>query len=317
MDVSVIMINYNTFALTKDAVESIFAQTKDVAYEIILIDNASPDGSGEKLKNFFGNKITYLQAGGNLGTSKAFNLGLKSASGKYILWLNTDILLKENFIGKLFCYMEAAPDCGICGGNVLDFEGKPMHSFRRRLPSPKTDKADMSIVVRIWRKLFKKRLSNEYNYTGKPLRVGYITGADMMVRREIFEKVGGFDEDIFMYSEETEFTFRMKQATDYTAMSVPDAHIYHLEGASFSGGKKGFNERRFRIILTGDSVYMTKSYGAEQAKKFLRRRNRAYRKMIIFSALLFKKEKCREFRAKRRIVTEFLNCYPEYMEREM
>ena len=96
MDVSVIMINYNTFDLTKDALNSIFENTKDLTYEIILVDNASPDGSGEKLKELFQDKIVYLQSGGNLGTSKAFNLGLKRASGKYILWLNTDIHFQNN-----------------------------------------------------------------------------------------------------------------------------------------------------------------------------------------------------------------------------
>ena len=102
MDVSVIMINYNTFDLTKDALESIFKHTEGLQYEIILIDNASPDGSGERLRDLFGEKIVYLQSGANLGTTKAFNLGLKQAKGKYILWLNTDILIKENFIKKDF-----------------------------------------------------------------------------------------------------------------------------------------------------------------------------------------------------------------------
>ena len=91
MDVSVIMINYNTFDLTKDAIESIFSQTDGIAYEIILVDNLSPDGSGERLRDLFGERIVYLQSGGNLGTSKAFNLGISRATGKYVLWLNTDI----------------------------------------------------------------------------------------------------------------------------------------------------------------------------------------------------------------------------------
>ena len=77
MDVSVIMINYNTFSLTKDALDSIFRETKGIDYEVILIDNASPDGSGDRLSALYGNKIVYLQSGGNLGTSKAFNIALK------------------------------------------------------------------------------------------------------------------------------------------------------------------------------------------------------------------------------------------------
>ena len=133
MDVSVIMINYNTFSLTKDALDSIFRETKGIDYEVILIDNASPDGSGDRLSALYGNKIVYLQSGGNLGTSKAFNIALKHASGKYVLWLNTDILLKENFIKKLFDYMESDPNCGICGGNLFNGRGEPTLSYDKEL----------------------------------------------------------------------------------------------------------------------------------------------------------------------------------------
>ena len=311
MDVSVIMINYNTEELTRNAINSIFACTEGLSYEIILIDNLSPDGSGEKLSREFGEKIVFLQSGGNLGTSKAFNLGLKHAVGKYILWLNSDILFKENFIGKLFAYMEQNSDCGICGGNLLNFEGKPMHSFRRRLPSLKTDRADLSIFRRIGRKLFKRR-SEEYNYTNRPLEVGYITGADMMVRREVFDQIGGFDEDIFMYAEECEFTFRMKQNTDYKVISLPDAKMYHLEGASF-GGKTVFGERRFRVSLAGNTVYMTKCYGSETAKKYLRQHARAYRRFMRICRVLFKKNQYEVYKKKREIAMGFLENYPAFM----
>lgn len=306
MDVSVIMINYNTFELAKNALESIFRETDGISYEIVLIDNASPDGSGEQLQALFGDRILYVQAGGNLGTSKAFNLGLKMASGRYILWLNTDILLKENFIKELFDFMEQTPDCGICGGDLLDFEGKPTHSYRRALPSAKTDRRDMSICVKIFRKLFRKRLSSEYNYTGKPLDVGYITGADMMIRRDVIDKIGGFDEDIFMYAEECEFTFRMKKNTTYRAISVPNAHMYHLEGASFSG-KNTFSERRFRESCRGMRVYMEKCYGEREAVRFLRRHKRSYLKFMCFCLPLFQIGKWKEYRKKRAIVKELLD----------
>lgn len=305
MDVSVIMINYNTFELTKDAIESIFRETDGISYEIILVDNASPDGSGERLQALFEGRILYVQAGSNLGTSKAFNLALRRAGGKYILWLNTDILFRENFIKKLFDFMEETPDCGICGGNLLDFEGSPTHSFRRALPSPKTDRRDMSICVKVFRTIFRKQLSSEYNYTGKPLDVGYITGADMMVRRAIFDDIGGFDEDIFMYAEESEFTFRMKKNTDFRVVCLPGAHMYHLEGASFSG-KKTFSERRFREGCRGMYRYMTKCYGAREATRFLKRHRRAYLKFMCFCLLLFRIGKWKEYRRKRAIVKELL-----------
>ena len=114
MDVSVIMINYNTFDLTKAAIESIFAHTEGISFEVILVDNLSPDGSGERLREIFKNKIIYLQSGGNLGTSKAFNLGLKQASGKYILWLLSNpfltiwkIIRNAGFVAGMYLILRA------------------------------------------------------------------------------------------------------------------------------------------------------------------------------------------------------------------
>ena len=313
MDVSVIMINYNTFDLTKDALDSIFAYTQGLAYEIILVDNLSPDGSGEKLRDLFGEKIVYLQSGGNLGTSKAFNLGLKYATGKYVLWLNTDILIKENFIKKLFDYMESDPKCGICGGNVLDFEGKPAHSFRKRFPDLKQERRDRSLICAVCRKLFRKPFFDQYNYTDRPMKVGYITGADMMIRAELFKTLGGFDEDIFMYAEEVEFTWRVVHRAGMTVISVPDAKICHLEGASFTNAGKGshgsFHERRFVNGLKGAVIMYSKCYGKEVAKRYLQLLQRAYLKFYCIAALLFMRNKKKIYQTKRAVVKRFLADY--------
>ena len=315
MDVSVIMINYNTFALAKDAVDSIFACTKGVDYEVILVDNLSPDGSGERLSAVFGDKIVYIGAGGNLGTSKAFNLGLSRATGKYILWLNPDILLRDNFIGTLFSYMEAHPDCGICGGNVLDFEGRPAHSFRMRAVSPAQDRRDKSLICALFKKLFCRPFAGEYNYKDKPVEVGYVTGADMMVRRSLFDAVGGFDEDIFMYAEEVEFTFRAVKATGCKVVCVPDAHILHLEGASF-GKEARFNERRFRSGMTGAAKCHAKCLGEGAALAFLKLQRRSYQKFALLCALTLQRERRAVYRTKFAIADEAVKQFPAILESE-
>ena len=278
VDVSVIMINYNTYDLAKAALESMFSFTAKLRLQVIVIDNASHDGSGEKIKNFFGDKILFLQAEENLGTSKAFNRALKFANGKYVLWLNPDVVFVEDFIGKLFRFTEANPACGVCGGNLIDKDGKPCHSFRKKIVSLNTIKRDNSLFMHLFNKIFKKCLSEEFNYTGKVKEVGYITGADMFVRREIFEIIGAFDEDIFMYAEETEFQFRVKKLTDYKIYSVPSAKLIHLEGQSFKGSD--FSERRHRLTIKGTSVFIEKSYGKDAAIKYLERIIKDYRKFI-------------------------------------
>lgn len=305
MNVSIIMINYNAYQLTMDAVASIGKHTENLEYEIILIDNASPDGSGKKLKDDLDGQVIFIQSDINLGTSKAFNLGLKSAKGKYVLWLNNDILLKENFIFKLYEYMEENSSCGICGGNVVDLNGNPSHSFRRKLPSLKTIKQDFSILRRVLISIFNKTLSTEYNFTGKPMEVGYITGADMMVRKSIFDEIGGFDEDIFMYAEESEFTFRMRKYTDYRAVSVPHASIIHFEGASFNSSNDNYNQRRFKTVVHGNYVYFKKCYGAPVAEKYLKILLKSYKKLSIISAFLFLKNKHKKYSKQREDVLSF------------
>ena len=288
MDVSIIIINYNTFDLAVNAIESIFSQTQGLTYEVILVDNASPDGSGARLFETFGGKIVYLQAGGNLGTSKSFNLGLARAKGEYVLWLNPDILLKENFIKTLHDYMQSHAECGICGGNVLNFEGKPAHSFRTTTVSLARERRDKSLLFALARKLFCRPMAGQYNYRAYPVQVGYVTGADMMVRRSVFDEAGGFDEEIFMYAEEVEFTHRAVQKTGCKVVCLPDAHIYHLEGASF--GKSQFSEWKFETWLKGSYTCYKKCLGEAKALVYLKILCRAYHKFALFCALARKRE---------------------------
>ncbi len=301
MDISIIMINYNTFELTKNAIESIFKFSTNFEYELILIDNNSPDGSGEELKRYFKEKIIYIQSGGNFGTSKSFNLGVKISKGKYILWLNTDILIKENFIYKLFNYMEDNCECGICGGNVLDFDGNPTHSYREEIPNLKNIKKDMSLSYCFFNK-FKRKYKHEYNYSNKPKEVGYITGADMMIRKSIFDIIGLFNEDIFMYAEETEFTARMRKETNYKVVSIPNAKIYHLEGASFKGKKTSI--KKFQIIQDGFSVFVKSIYGNDALQKYYTIKKKGYIKYLKIFRILHKKELVKLYKEKIKVIDE-------------
>ena len=307
MDVSIIMINYNTYELTKAAIESIFTYTKELIYEIILIDNASPDGSGEKLKGLFADRIKYIGNSENLGTSKAFNQGLSIAEGKYILWLNTDILLFDNFVKKLYDFMEENADCGVCGGNLLNAEKKPSHSFRKKMISVKTLKQDKCITRWALRKAFKKIISDGYNYSKKAKEVGYITGADMFVRKAVFDEIGGLDEDIFMYCEETEFQFRVKNRTKYKIMSVPWAKMIHLEGRSFEGN---FNVRRHRYSTIGTAIFIRKSYGEKQTIDYFESLKKNYKKYVIICSFLQLKNKKEMYMSKLKNVKDIQSKFP-------
>ncbi len=309
MDVSIIMINYNTYDYAVAALDSIKKYTVGLEYEIILIDNASPDGSGERLRKTYekeGNPaVRFIRAESNLGTSKAFNLGVGYCTGKYILWLNTDILLTDNFIKKLYDFMEKTPECGICGGNLTDGEGRPANGQVRPLPSLKLIKREYKLFVLAFRKIFKKRLSIYHNYTKKPMTVGSVCGADMFVRREVIERIGGLDESFFMYSEETDFEYRMLKETEYKMYSVPSAVLQHFEGGSFA---KRLGEERLRTVYESDAKFYSKHFGQEAGLKYLKIRYKGCKK-FAFVTRFVKRRRREEFLTRVKVLGEMIASY--------
>ncbi|WP_293722862.1 glycosyltransferase family 2 protein [uncultured Cetobacterium sp.] len=251
MQVSIIIVNYNTLKLTKNTIESILEKTSKIEYEIILIDNNSSDGSRDFFsREYYSKKIKFIQSEANLGFGKANNLGIDLAKGKYIFLLNSDTLLINNSIKILYDFMEENKDTGICGGNLYDENQIPAHSYNI-IPEWWFDIYE--VYKKIYLKAFNKRL--DYNYTNKPQKVGYITGADMFIRKSVLDEVGSFDPDFFMYFEETELSSRIRKA-GYSIYSVPEAKIVHLEGKSFT-----FKETRFRMMTESKYRYFEKVYG--------------------------------------------------------
>lgn len=292
MDISIIIVNYNTLELTKNTIQSILDKTKEINYEIILIDNDSNDGS----KEFFSTSnykkvIKFIKSNQNLGFGKANNLGINIAKGKYIFLLNSDTLLINNAIKILHEFMEENLNVGICGANLYDENKLPTHSYGK-IPTIFMDINDS--IIKIYNKILKKRL--DFNYTLKPLEVGYITGADMFIRKSILEKVGSFDPDFFMYFEEAELTFRIKKQ-GYKVFAVPEAKIIHLEGKSFN-----FKETRFRMMCESKYKYLYKVYGKKQVRynyflsqlKYLLLLNKEARKKRVINKKEYKKAKMRE-----------------------
>lgn len=256
MDVSVIIVNYNTLELTKNTIESVFEKTIEVSYEIILVDNASTDGSVEFFENNYKDKIILIKNNENLGFGRANNKGIEIAKGKYIFLLNSDTLLINNAIKILFDFMEQNIECGVCGGNLYDINNNPVHSFKKELINIYLDfEFIKDFVSKI---IFKKRL--DFNYTNQNMEVGYITGADMFIRKEVLEKVGVFDLDFFMYFEETELTARVK-LFGKKIISVPQAKIIHLEEKSTQ-----FKEKKFRMFIESKYKYFYKVFSLKKVR---------------------------------------------------
>lgn len=255
--VSIIIVNYKTVSLVTDCIKSIIEKTKDMSYEIIVVDNNSDDGIKAIINKEFSNNVKCILLKENIGFGLANNEGFRIATGEYILCLNPDTVLINNAIKELADYLDKSPEVGICGGNLYDAQNQPTHSFSRVLPGIRHELYELS-AHRLDNIIYSQ--NREFNHTGKPMEVGYITGADMMVRRDIINHVGGFSKAFFMYYEETDLTARIKQA-GWKVMSVPSAHIHHLEGASFNANKV-FNPIRYQISEKSRNIYMHRNISA-------------------------------------------------------
>jgi GT2 family glycosyltransferase len=249
MDVSIIIVNYNTRALLKQCIDSVIEKTHDINFEIIVVDNASSDGSQQMVKENFPN-ITLIESSENLGFGRANNLGFEYAKGQNILLLNPDTILLNNAVKILSDYLNYNSQVGICGGNLFDEKGCPTHSFNRCLPSVFWELNKLFIGLP-----YKIRYGKNgcFNNTKDPLKVGFIVGADMMLRSSILNTVGRFDPDFFMFYEETELTYRVKKS-GFFVYSVPNAHIVHLEGRSLPD-----NYRKVKFSLDSSNLYYKKT----------------------------------------------------------
>lgn len=247
MDVSIIIVNYNTLSLVKACIDSIISKTKDIKYEIIVVDNASNDGS----KEFFSNdkRIIYIYNKENLGFGLANNEGIKIASGRNIFLLNPDTLLINNAIKILSEFLDGNPDAGCCGGNLYNNKMKPTHSYTMTLPSFFWE-INLLFCGKLEKLIWGR--NSQFNHTNKKRKVGYICGADMMIKHCVLDEIGLFSDKIFLYYEDTELSYRIKKA-GYNIFSLPEAEIQHLEGESM--GDKQFNKKRMKFIETSLSIY--------------------------------------------------------------
>ncbi len=245
-DVSIIIVNYNTEQLTKDCINSIYNKTQNIKFEIIVVDNNSPDGINYLDKD---SRIKLIKANDNLGFGKANNLGTKFARGKYLFFLNPDTILVNNAIYILYNHMEANPKTGICGGNLYSKEMFPCHSYKVILPGILYELNELLKGIPS-KYLFK----DHFNNTNKNRKVAYITGADLLIKKTTFEYINGFDKDFFMYFEET-YLCHCVSKLKMNIINIPQAKIIHLEGKSIQ-----LKEKRETLYYNGRSTFLKKCY---------------------------------------------------------
>ncbi len=247
MDVSIILVNYNTEQLTLDCLHSIYKKTSGVEFEVFVVDNASLNDPSNAIKAAFP-QVKLIKNQKNIGFGRANNIAIKQSSGKYVFLLNTDTALINNAVKVLFDFMEKYPQAGACGGNLFDDKMDPVHSFGFL----KTPKSYLFRLLGL--RYLCKREKNDTN-RGKLQQVGQIIGADLMLRKSVLDEVGIFDERFFLYFEESELQFRIQKA-GYKIFYIPDAFIFHFEGGSSKRNKKF----RRQIITQSEYLFFTLCY---------------------------------------------------------
>ena len=231
MDLSIIIVNYNTKDLTMQTIQAVIDTTHKTKYEIILVDNASSDGMVEAVRKGYLN-VKVIVNTENLGFSKANNMGMKQSIGKYILLLNSDTKVLGNSIDKCFDYIDLHKDIGALGPKINLANGKFDHACKRGFPTPSASLFYMMKLDKLFPKSEKYgRYKMNYLSNDDINEVDSLTGAFMMVRNEVINKIGMLDEEFFMYGEDLDWCYRIKEV-GYKVMYYPEAKIIHYKGQS-------------------------------------------------------------------------------------
>jgi hypothetical protein len=224
---SIIIVNWNTRELTLNCLRSLYGAPDGLALEVILVDNASSDDTVEAVRREFP-QVTLICNPRNIGFAGANNIGLERASGVYLLLLNSDTVVPPGMLAAAHAYMQAQPDVGLCGVKLLN----PDRTFQASFADFPSLKGELLSATGLGARLVSPYYPSPRPVAGEAAReVDWVAGAFMLVRRATFAQVGGMDTGYFMYSEETDWCYRIKQA-GWHVRYLPDVAIIHIGGAS-------------------------------------------------------------------------------------
>lgn len=234
MDVSAIVVSWNVADYLRRCLESLRAEASlgALSCEVIVVDNASTDGTVDVLRSSFP-EVRLLENRENQGFTRANNQGMAVASGTYLLLINPDAELLPGSLGAMVGYLDGHPDVGVLGPQLLNTDGSHQSS-RRRFPTLATAFVESTVLqgyfpnARVLRRYYCLDLPPD-----RPQEVDWLVGACLLVRRRAVEQVGVFDEQFFMYSEELDWSYRMKKA-GWRVVYLPEAQVVHHYGKSSS-----------------------------------------------------------------------------------
>lgn len=263
LDLSIIIVTYNSKRYLQDCLGSVFAQTTDLDYEVFVVDNNSNDGSQEFIKTEFPS-VRLIENSENVGFARANNQAIVQSQGRYVLLLNPDTVVLTKATNKMVGFMDSRPDVSATGCRLLNEDGSLQHSIAR-YPTLINQMAAGLFLHRLFPRihLFQEIITSESSYQSDH-KVEWVFGAALIVRKDVFTEVGLMDEDYFLFSEEKDWCYRVNKANRDAYFfhgaeiihygrgntTAPDVYVQLLKGKLqfFSKYNSGLKCRIFRIL---------------------------------------------------------------------
>lgn len=230
MKFSVIIVSWNVRQDIINCLGSIYDYQSSRPFEVIIIDNASSDGSTQEIREKFPS-VTCVSNNKNYGFAMANNQGIKLAKGEYLLFLNPDTIVHPGALDYLIDFMDDNKDVGACGPKLLNEDGSTQRSTRE-FPSYRGALYRFTFLkyFKIFKNSYRSWLMKDFDHKSQE-DVDQLMGAALLVRKSIIDKIDGFDENFFMYYEEVDLCYRIKQY-GWRIVFLPQACIAHLGGRS-------------------------------------------------------------------------------------
>jgi O-antigen biosynthesis protein len=278
IDLSIIIVNYNVKEFILNLIDSISKATKNISAEIFIVDNASDDGSVELIGEKFP-EVNLIKNERNVGFGVANNQALELAAGKYLLLINPDTIVREDTFDKMIDFFEVTFSAGIAGCKVLNPDGTLQLACRRSFPGPWTSFTKVMGFSKIFPK---SRLFASYNLTyqdeNQTYEVDAVSGAFMMMRKEVYDKVGGFDPQFFMYGEDLDLCYRTQKA-GYKVFYFHETEIIHYKGES----TKRSNLDETTVFYNAMHLFVRKHFSASFLIETILQFAIIFRKLIAFA----------------------------------
>lgn len=262
-EVSIIILNFNTFKLTSECIESVYEKTKNLSFEVILVDNASTECDAEKFKLLFP-EINLIRSATNLGFAKGNNLGIEQARSEYILLLNSDILLTENTIYDCVEQMKLDSNIGVLSPKLIYKNGNAQ-SVANRFPSIINQLFILTRIFKAFSPLKKERqFTGEFLLHDKIIEADWVLGAFFLTRREIIERLENkkLSDKFFMFYEDVEWCYDIKKL-GYKIIYYPFTQAIHFGSASFNEGKSddAKADEKIDMIASNESDFLKRKKG--------------------------------------------------------